>query len=245
MQWVCSRLIPAFKAKYGEKKMVLVLDNASTHKQRPEGQTATPLLTKKAAVKWLQEHGITEACDIEIASFSNNRPSREELLRWCLAKDRELHPQSYEYRYEVEKSLREYGYEVLFLPPYASVFNPIEKLWRHMKEQIRNVYESERSEEEIKECISKAIYGLEGFKSFRTGKYFADMLAYAGACVSNDEELTGQLGVGVPVSRINDAEEVEPLVGDDQAFKGEAAGDEEGGLDEEHEFDFVEGDESE
>ena len=37
LEWVRTRIIPLFERKYPGKKMVLIMDNASTHKLRLEG----------------------------------------------------------------------------------------------------------------------------------------------------------------------------------------------------------------
>ena len=57
LQWVSNRLVPAFKAKYGTKKMVLVLDNARHHHGAEEG--GLQLLHYNKALGPNAKHGLT------------------------------------------------------------------------------------------------------------------------------------------------------------------------------------------
>jgi len=58
--WVSNRLIPTFKSVYGDKKMILVLDNARYHLTKPEGYKDVSSMSKKELCKILKEKNITK-----------------------------------------------------------------------------------------------------------------------------------------------------------------------------------------
>ncbi|XP_068245251.1 uncharacterized protein, partial [Palaemon carinicauda] len=116
-QWLTTQLLP-----YLPEPSVLVLDNAPYHSTLLEESRCPTSATKKADLyKWLEQRRI---------SF---RPSttRSELLLIC-QKNRP------ERRYETDNSIREWGHEVVGLPPAHPELNAIEQVWGFMKRHIRS-----------------------------------------------------------------------------------------------------------
>lgn len=58
VKWLENRLIPSFKAKYPDNKLILIMDNASYHKPMQEGYLAPGKMTRAQLVEALQKYGI-------------------------------------------------------------------------------------------------------------------------------------------------------------------------------------------
>ena len=56
MNWLTNKLIPLFKKHYGNKKMVLVADNAPYHHKRTIGMLSA--LKKPQLVALMEEHDV-------------------------------------------------------------------------------------------------------------------------------------------------------------------------------------------
>ena len=96
-----------------------------------------------------------------------------------------------------------------------------------MKEKLRRHFNGVRTEAEIKAAIAGTIYGSDVFEAAIASHYYDDMLSYAQGIVRHDADLEGELGAGDQLTRKDDADIVPPLEGDDQAFTGEPALEEE------------------
>ncbi len=58
LEWLSNNLIPAFKEKYPNKTMVLVLDNAKYHHVRGPDYISPSQLSKPEAIATLKKFGI-------------------------------------------------------------------------------------------------------------------------------------------------------------------------------------------
>ena len=115
--WLTSHLLPAL-----DEPSVIVLDNAPYHSQLTEESRCPTTATKKAdLVKWLEERKIP---------FSPHA-FRPELLQIC--KQNRPKPD-----YTVDNLIREWGHEVVRLPPAHPELNAIEQVWGCMKRYVRS-----------------------------------------------------------------------------------------------------------
>jgi transposase len=98
-----------------DKPSLIILDNASYHSRLHEKQPTTAW-RKSELQNWLRENNILySALD-----------TKNSLLQICRANYREK-------VCEVDCIIREAGHEVLRLPPYHCMFNPIEMVWSQSK----------------------------------------------------------------------------------------------------------------
>lgn len=117
VHWLTAQLLPALA-----EPSVVVLDNAPYHSQFTEETRCPTTTTNKAdLVKWLEERKLP---------FSPHA-TRPELLRIC----RENRPKP---RYKVDNIIREWGHEVVRLPPAHPELNAIEQVWGSMKRYVRS-----------------------------------------------------------------------------------------------------------
>ena len=143
MEWLERRLTPAYKAEFKDKKMILVLDNASYHHGFDEEVKVPETNTKKHNVELLRRLGVRSIKvkratngrvvehNFEVpsepgTSFPNARQkggvSREE----AAAATREYihlhHAEKLEER--VVTFMRKKGWELILTPPYMPTFQP-------------------------------------------------------------------------------------------------------------------------
>ena len=116
-QWLTTHLLPALP-----EPSVLVFDNAPYHRQLTEDSQCPTTATNKAElISWLQRHNITIP----------HGATRHQLLLLC----RQNRPKS---QFVIENIVREWGHEVLWLPPGHPELNAIEQVWGHMKRHVRS-----------------------------------------------------------------------------------------------------------
>lgn len=117
IHWLTSQLLPSLP-----EPSVLVLDNAPYHSQMTEESRCPTTATKKEDLqKWLKSHKIHYPL----------HATRPELLQLC----RQNRPKPI---YKVDNLIREWGHEVVRLPPAHPELNAIEQVWGCMKRQVRS-----------------------------------------------------------------------------------------------------------
>lgn len=117
IKWLTSHLLPVL-----DEPSVIVLDNAPYHSQLTEESRCPTTATNKAGlVQWLEERKIP---------FSPHA-TRPELLRIC-------HENRPKPQYSVDNLIREWGHEVVRLPPAHPELNAIEQVWGCMKKYVRS-----------------------------------------------------------------------------------------------------------
>ena len=117
LRWLTTSLLPSL----GEPS-VLVLDNAPYHSMLTEESRCPTSATRKAdLVNWLVQRGI-------VVPTGATRP---ELLLLC----RQHRPEP---QYVVDELIREWGHEVVRLPPAHPELNAIEQVWGCMKRHVRS-----------------------------------------------------------------------------------------------------------
>ena len=121
LRWLTCQLLPAL-----HEPSVLVMDNAPYHSQlTDESRCPTTATRKSDLVKWLDERNIPYP----------HHATRPELLRIC----KENRPKA---EYTVDNVIREWGHEVVRLPPGHPELNAIEQVWGCMKRYVRSSLQS-------------------------------------------------------------------------------------------------------
>ncbi|XP_063219418.1 uncharacterized protein LOC134529365 isoform X2 [Bacillus rossius redtenbacheri] len=121
-----------------EEPSVIIMDNASYHSTQVE-KTPTTNWTKAALIAWLEKNGIKH----------ENNLLKVELLR--IAKQNKPR-----IRYEVDELARNYGHEILRLPPYHCHYNAIELVWDQCKHHYNsNVGRAKRFDNDAVAAIWK------------------------------------------------------------------------------------------
>lgn len=116
-RWMTSQLLPSLK-----EPSVIIMDNAPYHSQQTEDSRCPTTSTRKAdIVNWLIKHGISFAAEA----------TRLELLK--LSQQHKTQPQ-----YLVDNLIRNWGHEVVRLPPGHPELNAIEQVWGVMKRHVRS-----------------------------------------------------------------------------------------------------------
>lgn len=116
-QWLTNHLLPALP-----EPSVLVIDNAPYHRQLTEDSQCPTTATKKAAlISWLERHNITFP----------HEATRHQLLLLC----RQNRPEP---KFVIESIVRDWGHQVLWLPPGHPELNAIEQVWGCMKRHVRS-----------------------------------------------------------------------------------------------------------
>ena len=117
LRWLTTQLLPSLP-----EPSVIVLDNAPYHSQLTEECRCPTTATKKAdLITWL-EHRRLPIPSVAI---------RPELLRLC--QQNRPDPQ-----YIVDNTIRQWGHEVVRLPPAHPELNAIEQVWGVMKRHVRS-----------------------------------------------------------------------------------------------------------
>ena len=117
LRWLTSQLLPSLA-----EPSVLVLDNAPYHSQLTEESRCPTTATKKDdLVDWLKSRKIPYP----------THARRPELLQIC----RQNRPKPI---YRVDNLIREWGHEVVRLPPAHPELNAIEQVWGYMKRQVHS-----------------------------------------------------------------------------------------------------------
>jgi len=124
------KLCEWMKERFGGRKVVFHMDNASYHKRiadLEEGETLSGL-RKERLVKWLRKQG---AYDNEICFYVQDRKRLGKLMRKEKTRDElyRLAQEKYPGTSITETIAKEHGYDVLFVPPYHPMLNPIEEAW--------------------------------------------------------------------------------------------------------------------
>ena len=115
--WVTTQLLPLL-----EQPSVLVMDNAPYHSILTEESRCPTSGTRISdLIEWLEHRNIP---------FPQHA-TRPELLYIC----RQNRPEP---EYKVDNTIREWGHEVVRLPPAHPELNAIEQVWGHMKRYVRS-----------------------------------------------------------------------------------------------------------
>jgi len=177
--WLEYILIPSFKAKYPNKKMILFQDNAPYHRAMGEGGIQVEGKTKASLIQYCTELGIEEVSvtrqvgdesnvvvfksDVFEARGGPNAPTLKELGAAILAHAQEHCPQRLVN--QTQKTAELYDFELLWGAPYCPKFAVIELLWAFAKNRVAWEYEPGRKVKELAEDVFNAFYGGTGRRS--------------------------------------------------------------------------------
>lgn len=136
--WLEHKLIPNLP-----EKSLIVMDNASYHSRRDPATVSPTMASKKQdMIEWLEERNIEFNRQAKVAT----KKQLYELIT--------NHKQPVSY--VTDQLIRKHGHDVLRLPPYHCIFNPIELLWGVIKNDVaRN--NTEFKLDAMKKITDKAI----------------------------------------------------------------------------------------
>lgn len=132
--WFENCLIPKLS-----ENSVIVLDNAPYH-SRLQKKIPNSSSNKETIQEFLYESNI----------FFENSYTKKQLLE-CI--------KSFEFskEYVVDTIARKHNHDVLRLPPYHCIFNPIELIWAQLKENVRRKNKSPKFSENVVKLIKEEI----------------------------------------------------------------------------------------
>lgn len=176
MQWLKHRLTPAFDAQFKNKKMFLVLDNASYHHCFDEELKVPETNSKKYNVELLRKYGctsfkVTRESEGKAAEYNfevpaqgslpnanrKNGVSKEEIASVTRTYFKKKFPQKLEEK--AETYMREKGWGLIWTPPYMPTFQPIELFWQHGKHYVSIHFEKGRNMLDVWKQIRLGWYG--------------------------------------------------------------------------------------
>ena len=190
MRWLKDKLIPCFKRLYGNKKMVLIADNAPYHHKRAIGTLSSlkktelvtlmiqydveyidvPLTPKRMeALEDVDIDGVTDLgdgyrieFDGEVFQQRSTSPFVPTLNELQLGFAAYLRDNNPQaLECLVERCLKDEGYDVLWTPPYTPDLQPIETYWAIGKNRVAENYYNGRSMKTTVEQLREAWYGNE------------------------------------------------------------------------------------
>ncbi len=167
INWTKNRFIPAFKAKFPNKKCILILDNASYH--HAIGPNYMKLAgSKKELIEKLNKLNVTsikverEGKQVEFKQSTWNKrggkfsPTVKELNDY-LKLELPKHPQ-YQTT-EIQKLFDKEGWQLIYTPPYTPEVQPIEKVWAYVKSIVASHFSPNRTATTLHLDIIMAFYG--------------------------------------------------------------------------------------
>jgi hypothetical protein len=152
--WIKNRLLVAFEAKFPERKMCLILDNAKYHKARgedwisPSGMLKADMAEQLIGWDIMQIHDgaqVWPAGSYHMDAKGGKVPTadllRDVMKSWLLshAKNSTL----------VEQAMEKH--QLLYTPPYESWLQPIEMVWATVKKQVAMLARRDRKWQETQE----------------------------------------------------------------------------------------------
>jgi hypothetical protein len=146
VMWLRTRLIPTFKARYPNKKMYLVLDNAKYHHHRGEDWLTPAKMNKGQCARFLRENGVpritvtrSNNSTYEVpasklsADLKDGGPTMKG-LRGAVSTYLASHPGM---NTTVPAQLMKDAHaSLIYTPPYESWLQPIELVWARMKHTV-------------------------------------------------------------------------------------------------------------
>lgn len=228
ISWVENRLIPAYKALYKNKKMVLVLDNAPYHHCHAADWKNPNQMTKLEIAAWLVDQNFTQ---IEVFREGQKRtfglaslfagrsgkyaPTVEEMkqvMKEHLAKHPELN------RTRLQEIFSKHGYQLIFTPPYTPQVQPIELVWAHVKNYVARQTDAQTNVEQLQRLVRQGFYGDAATAHEEVGSALCQRLLtcchrWMNKFIDDDEDLDGDLANllvdGEPVADAYDDQEEE------------------------------------
>lgn len=206
--WVEKRLIPAFKTKYKEKRMALVLDNAPYHHSHPTGYKNPLKMAKGELAAWLTSHWPSDTpihitrdgmrhtfgkTSLFAAKGSKYAPTVEEMRTLALsvlASKPQLKMTRLQLLFDKQQ------YTLVWTPPYTPEVQPIELVWAHVKNYVARHTTANTSVDEVQSLVRKGFYGDDGDTHAGVGarlcaRLIAHCHRWCNSFIEADSELAG------------------------------------------------------
>ena len=213
LKWLKNRLIPTFKHLYPNKKMILVLDNASYHHIRGDDW-----ITPSTMNKYELAHALIEKCRIK--SFKVYRTQRNGSTKPFIFKQISFYqptgpyaPSVPEMREELRKFLSlnpdfqrtkvrelfdEHQYTLIYTPPYTPETQPIELMWGYIKNYVAKRHIHGRTLTQLRQqtlegCYGNTSDGHEGVTAELCVKFINNRHDWCNQFIEDDSMLSGDL----------------------------------------------------
>ena len=226
MLWLENRLIPTFKSMYGDKKMILVLDNASFHHHRGDDYVSLSGLRKDQFIALLTEkfkissltvtrHGRLVSYDKSVWANhgGNNAPTLKE-LKFKSEQELKSHPDMT--KTEVEKLFDRHQYKLIYTPPYCPSSQPIETVWANVKRYVALKYFKGRNPATLRQHLQEGFYGgdnWEGITKDQIAGILKKVHNYCNDLIECDDILDGSIWdlrqITPCITRVVDEDEIE------------------------------------
>ena len=188
LQWLKHRCIPAFKAQFPGKKMILIIDNASYHDAHVDSWKAVHKMNKKELIAAFDQFQIDEFeafvdgvvldstvpgvilplnplgtfISYERKNFakraSADRPEVPTTKQLKKALGQTLRRRPELRPTQVQQLLEAEGFSILFTPPMEPRCQPIENLWGTVKQVVAEQYSVSRTAQQAREQLVDAFY---------------------------------------------------------------------------------------
>ncbi|CAF1280510.1 unnamed protein product [Rotaria sordida] len=226
--WVEQYLFPAFEAKYGhQKRMILILDNAPYHKELGKGYINVKSMSKIDMINLLiskNVHSIVILRNGQAKKFKKDQwnmngpsgPYKEELrvfieswIRQYPDLQKTLLEKLFEQKsFAAKASVSDFHYFIL-TPPYNPQFQPIELVWSYVKRYVAKQFTSSRTVQQLIEQTKKGFYGdggdPEGISTEMVRNMISHAHKYCDISINNDPELEGSI---INLKNVKDYEEI-------------------------------------
>ena len=205
MKWLENRLFPSFRALYGDKKMILVLDNASFHHHRGDNYISVHNKNKGELESILVSLGVTS-----MTVPRNGAPTTYDQETWKLhggpqaptakeMKERieveiQAHPDLK--KTEVQKLFDQNGFSLVYTPPYSPAVQPIETVWAIMKQHVAKKYTKGRNAKLLRQHIQEGFYGTDehkGVSSSTCESLLSDVIKHCNGLIECDDMISGNI----------------------------------------------------
>lgn len=152
LEWFTSKLIPAINSSFPDQHCVIVLDNAAYHvagtaETVVEGvvKKVTKQSSKATLAQWINEHS-----DRNLTPGDVDRMFKNELV--LIYKEVLLSRGN-----DIERIARSHNHTVLFTPPRKSEWQPIEKFWAVVKNDVAHQYTKTRTFPQVRSQLELAM----------------------------------------------------------------------------------------
>lgn len=174
MKWLRNRLLPTFAARFPDKQMILVLDNARYHHVRDDDYIVPSKMNKPDIVATFERLGIecitVERRDESTQSNAHIKFDRSSFTRHGGANAPTLiemkafltqylieHPQNQ--KTAVQKLFYQHDHSLIYTPPYTPQVQPIELVWAYVKSYVASQYKRNRTVTELIADTRRGFYG--------------------------------------------------------------------------------------
>jgi hypothetical protein len=152
LEWFTSKLIPAISSSFPDQPCVIVLDNAAYHVAGTAETTVdgvvkkvTKQSSKTTLAQWVNEHS-----DRNLTPGDVDRMFKTELVSIYQAVLLSLGN-------DIERIARSHNHTVLFTPPRKSEWQPIEKFWAVVKNDVAQKYTKTRTFPQVRSQLELAM----------------------------------------------------------------------------------------